>query len=94
MWISMCKNSVYLVKKTEFIHNKFTLDEIDNLETVNNAHVVHNLLFSFHKLIPSAFCLNKGLFKSFARFPHSLLLLLLSIKLNIINKTNLNWSFK
>ncbi len=83
----MCKDSVYLVQKSLFIHNKLTLDELNNLKSVNNMDVLHNLLFSFHKLIPSAFYLNVGLLKPFTLFPHSLLLLLLSIKLNIINKT-------
>jgi len=87
MWISMCKDSVYLVQKSLFIHNKLTLDELNNLESVNNMDVLHNLLISFHKLIPSAFYLYVRLLKSFTLFPHSLLLLLLSIKLNIINKT-------
>lgn len=90
----MCKNSVYLVKKTNFIHNKFTLDEFRKIKTVNIPNVVHKLLRSFQRLIPTKFCLYKGFFVAFARFPQQLLLLLLLNKLNIINKTNLNWSFK
>jgi hypothetical protein len=90
----MCKNSVYLVKKTDFIHNKFTLDEFRKIKTVNIPNVVHNLLRSFQRLIPTIFYFYKGIFVTFARFPQQLLLLLLLNKLNIINKTNLNWSFK
>jgi len=82
------------VKKTNFIHNKFTLDEFRKIKTVNILNVVHSLLFSFQRLIPTKFYFYKSLYKSFARFPQQLLLLLLSNKLNIINKTNLNWSFK
>jgi len=94
MWISMCKNSVYLVKKSDFIHNQFTIDEYQKTKTVNCLLLVHNLLFTFHKLIHTEFCFNKRLLRSFARFPHSLLLLLLLNKLNIINKKKLNWSSK
>lgn len=90
----MCKNSVYLVKKIDFIHNKFTLDELRKIKTVNIPNVVHNLLLSFQRLIPTKFYLNKGFLGAFTRFPQQLLLLLLLNKLNIINKTNLNWSFK
>ena len=94
MWITMCKNSVYLVKNNDFIHNEFTLDELQKNQTVNIPKVVHNLLFTFQRLIHIVFCFYKSFFEAFARFPQSLLLLLLLIKLNIINKTYLNWSVK
>ena len=88
MWISMCKNSAYLVKKQTFIHKDSTLDEIKISTTVNYAPFVRALSNFFHKLIHVIFGLFKGLFGSFTRFPHKLLLLLLSIKLNIINNNS------
>jgi hypothetical protein len=88
MWISMCKNSAYLVKKQTFIHKDSTLDEIEFTITVNYAAFVRALSNFFHKLIHVVFGLIKGLFGSFTRFPHILLLLLLSIKLNIINNNS------
>ena len=94
MWISMCKNSEYLVKKHTFIHNDSTLDEISISLTVNSGVFIHSLLNFFHKLIHSIFCFFKGIFIAYARFPHKLLLLLLSIKLNIINNTVKKWSFQ
>lgn len=94
MWISMCKNSAYLVKKQTFIHNDSTLDEINISLTVNCTLFIRSLSNFFHKLIPNIFCFIKSLFVAYARFPHKLLLLLLSIKLNIINNTVKKWRFK
>ena len=90
----MCKNSEYLVKKQQFIHNNSTLDEINFSLTVNCALFIRPLSNFFHKLIHSVFCFIKGFLIAYARFPHKLLLLLLSIKLNIINNTVKKWSFK
>jgi len=86
----MCKNSVYLVKKPSFIHNPSTLDENQIGMTVELGLVFKTLCKLFHKLIHSIFCLYKKLISAFTRYPQSLLLLLLSIKLNIINKNQLN----
>ena len=70
------------------------IDEINILLTVNCRLFIRSLSHFFHKLIHSVFCFIKSFFGAFTRFPHKLLLLLLSIKLNIINKTVKKWSFK
>ncbi len=94
MWISVCKNSGYLVKNQLFIHNQFTIDELQNLNIVDNWIFIQTLSKLFHDFIHSALGFYESLISRFAHYPHKLLLLLLSIKLNIINKTNLNWSSK
>ena len=93
MWITMCKNSVYLVKKYKFIHKSSTLDEIINFKSVQNSRIINVLCRLFHKVIQAIFGLFKSFLGAFARFPHKLLLLLLPIKLNIINKTIKKRSF-
>ncbi len=92
MWISMCKNGGYLVKNQLFIHNQFTIDESKNLNTVDNGMFIQTLSKLFNDFIHITFRLYKSLIRFFTHYPQQLLLLLLSIKLNIINKTNLNWS--
>ena len=89
----MCKTGGYLVKKLIFMHNTSTLDEINNIINVNKVVFMHSLSNVFHNFIHSYFRLHKAQLSSYAQYPQQLLLLLLSIKLNIINKTNLNWGF-
>lgn len=86
MWISMCKDSGESVKIFGFIHIKLTVDYIKNLINVLNRDFIQTLLRFFHKLILSVFGLIISLISTFTAFPHKLLLLLLSINLNIINK--------
>lgn len=86
----MCKNSAYLVKKPSFIHNPSTLDEKQLSVTVEWGLVFKILCKFFHKLIHAKFCFYKKQINGFTRFPQSLLLLLLSIKLNIIIKNQSN----
>lgn len=86
MWISMCKNSGEFVKRFVFMHIKFTIDRIANLVTVLNWYIIQTLLRLFQKLIQGVFGLLVSLIRTFTVFPHKLLLLLLSINLNIINK--------
>ncbi len=93
MWISVCIRSGYLVKNLLFIHNKSTIDEFDLLKVVGKWGFIPTLLNFFHRLIPNAFGLYKGLKNSFTHYPQGLLLLLLSIKFNIINKTVKKRSF-
>ena len=87
MWISMCKNSEYLVKRFGFIHNPSTLDENKKIDCVHNYVFMNTMFNVFHKLIPTKKCFGNGIISGFTRFPHKLLLLLLHYKLNIINKT-------
>ena len=94
MWISMCKKSEYLVKNNRFIHNQSTLDENKNVTNVNKVYFISTLYKLFHNFIHALICFNKSILKGFTRFPQQLLLLLLSIKLNIINKTTNERSFK
>ena len=94
MCISVCKTSGYLVKNQLFIHNECTIDESQILNTVDNGMFIQTLSKLFHDFIPQVLWLYKSMIGCFAHYPHKLLLLLLSIKLNIINKTNLNWSSK
>lgn len=93
VWISMCKNSVYLVKKYHSVHILSTLDEHKNSTLVYIVSFINALCGFLNKVIHGLFGLHKGILSSFARFPHKLLLLLLPIKLNIINKTIKNRSF-
>lgn len=92
MCISVCKTSGYLVKNQLFIHNQFTIDESQNLNIVDNRVFIQTLSKLFHDFIHDTLWLQKSIISRFAHYPQQLLLLLLSIKLNIINKTNLNWS--
>ena len=82
----MCKDSGESVKRFNFIHIKLTIDYITNLINVLNRDFIQTLLRFFHKLILSVFGLIISLISTFTVFPHKLLLLLLSINLNIINK--------
>ena len=90
----MCKNSVYLVKNNVFIHNFSTLDEWTIINNVEKDELSNIYSATYQNLIHVVFSFYKSIYNAFTRFPHKLLLLLLSIKLNIINKTVKKWSFK
>lgn len=82
----MCKNSGESVNLIRFIHINFTLDENKILNIVVNWYFVQNFLVVFKIVIHNVFSFYKSVNYIYTAFPHKLLLLLLSIKLNIINK--------
>lgn len=82
----MCKNSGEAVKRLNIIHIKFTIDRIIIVVIVINVGFIQYLLDVFDKLILCIFSFILSLMYRFTTFPHKLLLLLLSINLNIINK--------
>ena len=87
MCITMCKKSGYLVQNLLLVHNKYTLDELSLIDIVSNWGFVQYLLTTFNKLIHRLISFTIGIISTYTLNPQELLLLLLSIKLNIINKT-------
>ncbi len=87
----MCAKCGYPVKNHLFIHIKSTIDKVYLLKVVGKWELMPILLNLFHRLIPSVLGLCKGLKGSYTHYPQGLLLLLLSIKFNIINKTVKKW---
>ena len=87
MCITMCKKSGYLVQNLLLVHNKYTLDELSLIDIVSNWGFVQYLLATFNKLIHRLISFTTGIISTYTLNPQELLLLLLSIKLNIINKT-------
>ena len=69
------------------VHNKYTLDELSLIDIVSNWGFVQYLLATFNKLIHRLISFTTGIISTYTLNPQELLLLLLSIKLNIINKT-------
>ena len=67
------------------VHNKYTLDELSLIDIVSNWGFVQYLLATFNKLIHRLISFTIGIISTYTLNPQELLLL--SIKLNIINKT-------
>ena len=82
------------MKNKLFIHNVSTAQTLNKLSAVDNHIFIQYLSTTYKKVIRSAFCLYKSVLGTFARFPHSLLLLLLFININIIYKTSLRMEYK
>ncbi len=86
MWISMCKNSGEFVNIINLIHNKYTLDVDYIFRVVVKGSFIQTFSAFFKLVFQLVFCFIKSIISIYAMFPHKLLLLLLSINLNIINK--------
>lgn len=90
----MCKKSGEFVNFSIFMHKRFTIDDNIFLATVVNGSFIQLLLSVFKKVLQCVFSLIKSLRMVYTAFPHELLLLLLSINLNIINKNLRNGVIK
>lgn len=83
----MCKNSVYNVGESIFLHNQLTIDVYRIIHTVVITTSLHKILITFSKLILIIKSLTITFLYTITHFPQQLLLLLLFIKLHIINKS-------